>query len=240
MTQRVAAVVTAADALGQLPVLVAYNIPKRDCGSYSSGGATNGLAYSAWIDAFATGIGSHPAVVILEPDAVASAGCLSSQEQNSRYGLLAGAIERLNSGGRTSVYLDAGNARWIDAPTMAARLLAAGVVAAHGFSVNVANFDTTASETAYGRELSALIGQKPFVIDTSRNGRGALADSGWCNPTGRALGALPGSETGDPRVEALLWIKHPGRSDGPCGRGEPPAGVFWPSYALALATAAGW
>ena len=240
LKQRVAALVTTAGALRQLPVLVAYNIPQRDCGSYSGGGATTGAAYEAWINAFAAGIGSRPAVVILEPDAVAAAGCLSMRQQDARYALLTGAIERLNSDGHTSVYLDAGNARWIDAPTMARRLLAAGLSKARGFSLNVANFDSTASETNYGRRLSALIGDKPFVIDTSRNGRGASATSGWCNPRGRALGALPGSAPGDPRVDALLWIKHPGRSDGSCGRGEPAAGVFWPAYALGLATAAGW
>src|SRR4051812_30594421 len=41
--------VTAAAALGQVPTLVAYNIPKRDCGSYSSGGATSADAYKTWI-----------------------------------------------------------------------------------------------------------------------------------------------------------------------------------------------
>ncbi len=49
--------VTASAALGQVPTLVAYNIPKRDCGSYSSGGATSGDAYKTWIRQVAAGIG---------------------------------------------------------------------------------------------------------------------------------------------------------------------------------------
>ena len=41
---------------GQVPVLVAYNIPGRDCSQYSAGGATTGDAYKAWIDGFVAGL----------------------------------------------------------------------------------------------------------------------------------------------------------------------------------------
>src|SRR6266498_4276283 len=53
---------------GQVPVLVAYNIPFRDCAQYSAGGATTVAEYDAWIDGFAAGIGNYKAVVLLEPD----------------------------------------------------------------------------------------------------------------------------------------------------------------------------
>ena len=49
-------------------MLVAYNIPFRDCAQYSAGGATSVAEYEAWIDAVAAGIGDREAVVILEPD----------------------------------------------------------------------------------------------------------------------------------------------------------------------------
>ena len=49
-------------------MLVAYNIPFRDCAQFSAGGATTTDEYLAWIDGFARGIGSAEAVVILEPD----------------------------------------------------------------------------------------------------------------------------------------------------------------------------
>src|SRR6187401_2235755 len=52
----------------RVPVLVAYNLPYRDCAQYSGGGAVDSAAYRAWIDAFARGIGAGKAVVILEPD----------------------------------------------------------------------------------------------------------------------------------------------------------------------------
>ncbi len=51
-----------------VPVLVAYNLPFRDCAQYSAGGATDTAAYKDWIDGFARGIGGDRAIVILEPD----------------------------------------------------------------------------------------------------------------------------------------------------------------------------
>ena len=55
---------------GTVPILVAYNIPFRDCAQFSAGGATSVAEYKAWIDGFAAGIGNGKAVVILEPDSL--------------------------------------------------------------------------------------------------------------------------------------------------------------------------
>ncbi|MBI0296384.1 glycoside hydrolase family 6 protein, partial [Streptomyces sp. PRKS01-29] len=60
-----------ADWQGRLPVLALYNIPGRDCGSYSSGGADGLAAYQAWIDAVAEGIGDREVMIVLEPDSLA-------------------------------------------------------------------------------------------------------------------------------------------------------------------------
>lgn len=94
-----------------------------------------------------------------------------------------------------------------------------------------------------------------FVIDTSRNGQGPWTPPAgrypdpqdWCNPPGRGLGARPTSRTNHPLVDALLWIKVPGESDGQCSRGlgngvvdpewgrvDPPAGQWFPEQALQL------
>src|SRR5436309_3408478 len=62
--------VMSAQASGSIAVLVAYNVPFRDCGEYSSGGAATLAEYEDWIDGFSAGIGDHPAIVILEPDAL--------------------------------------------------------------------------------------------------------------------------------------------------------------------------
>jgi endoglucanase len=75
-------------------------------------------------------------------------------------------------------------------------------------------------------------GLKRFVIDTSRNRQGPWTPTAsypdsqdWCNPPGRGLGLLPTADTGSTLVDAYLWVKIPGESDGECTRGLGPAGT---------------
>ncbi|WP_280679927.1 glycoside hydrolase family 6 protein [Kitasatospora sp. MAA19] len=223
-------------------VFVAYNIPHRDCGLYSAGGAADAASYRAWISGVAEALGDRRAWVVLEPDAVAHTldtcgikGDLAAE----RYGLLAFAVQELKKRPQVRVYLDAGNPGWAQDPAeLSTALRKSGIAAADGFAVNVANFYDTDRNAAYGGRLSAALGGKHFVIDTSRNGNGPLGGDAWCNPPGRALGERPTADTGRPGVDAYLWIKNPGESDGECGRGEPRAGEFWLPYALGLAQAA--
>ena len=236
MQSDVSGYVTAAGA--NVPVLVAYNIPQRDCGGYSAGGTT-AAGYLDWIKGMAAGIGSHPAWVVVEPDAIAGLDCLSSADQATRLALLSQAVTILKANGNTRVYLDAGNSHWQTAVVMAARLQSANIAAANGFSINVSNFIATAENVTYGQAISAATNGKHFVIDTSRNGLGAPADGEWCNPAGRALGTLPTTNTGNAAIDAFLWIKAPGESDGNCN-GGPNAGVWWTDYALGLAQRAAY
>lgn len=233
---------------GALPVMVAYNIPARDCGLYSSGGVNSPDGYRAWIDDFAAGIGDQPAVVVLEPDALAGITCLTPENQRIRYELLSYAVEQLTTLPHTAVYIDAGNAQWVSVAEMADRLKRVKVELAAGFALNVSNFIKTSDTINYGTMIAKTINaEKPihFVIDTSRNGLGPLPVSedptgeNWCNPPGRALGTPPTTETDSPLVDAYLWVKGPGESDGTC-KGGPRAGEWWPEYALGLAQRAEW
>ncbi|MDQ0777011.1 endoglucanase [Streptomyces aurantiacus] len=223
-------------------LLVVYNIPHRDCGQFSGGGAADGNAYRAFIDQVAGGIGDRATTVILEPDAVLHMvdGCTPAEFHEERYDLLRGAVDKFKSLKNTKVYLDAGNAGWGKPDAIFEPLKLAGVEKADGFAVNVSNFYTTAASKKYGKELSAKAGNKPFVIDTSRNGNGPYTEGdpaeNWCNPPGRALGESPTTKTGDDLVDAYLWVKRPGESDGTCKDG-PKAGQWWPEYALKLAKA---
>jgi endoglucanase len=244
---------TAAAAAGELPVLVAYNVPGRDCGSYSRGGAADADAYLAWIGSFAAALGDRPAVVVLEPDAVPQAvvGC-PGLDPAARYQLLAQAVDILERQPGTVTYVDAGNADWVsDLPALAGALRRSGVDRADGFALNVSNYETTDVSAEYGLALSRELeaGAPPgtptphFVIDTSRNGAGpppetASEEGRWCNPAGRRLGEPPTTSPDLPRVDALLWIKQPGDSDGTCG-GGPPAGQWWPQMAADLVAGAG-
>jgi endoglucanase len=225
--------VSAAAAQGTVPVLVAYNIPQRDCGQYSAGGARGADNYRRWIRAFAAGIRNRGAVVILEPDATMVTDCLSPERRDERFRLLSEAVDALKGAGAT-VYLDGGSATYGRPQEMAERLRASGIARADGFALNVSNFIATPRVIAAGEQLSRLVGGKHFVIDTSRNGAGTANGHDWCNAQNQALGTAPTTRTGHALVDAFLWIKHPGESDGTCN-GGPGAGAWWGDYALGLA-----
>src|SRR6476469_526136 len=98
--------VTTITSAGALPVLVAYNIYQLDCGT---GGAATASAYKTWISAFASGLAGRKAAFVLEPDAIAAMGCLSSADQQTRLDLLSYAVQTLKAQGQTVVYLDGGH-----------------------------------------------------------------------------------------------------------------------------------
>jgi endoglucanase len=120
--------------------------------------------------------------------------------------------------------------------------------------------DPTLNTSGINLRYSTMLGDvEPtarYVIDTSRNGQGpwrppAYPDpQDWCNPPDRGLGRAPTLTTGEPLVDAYLWVKTPGESDGECTRGlgpagetvdpewgivDPGAGDWFPEMALALA-----
>ncbi|WP_367326344.1 glycoside hydrolase family 6 protein [Streptomyces sp. HUAS ZL42] len=238
ITSRVRAVTSGAVAQGRVPVVVAYAIPDRDCGGASQGGAPDLDAYDAWIDRFAAGLGSGEVIVVLEPDSIAQSGCLTGGQRADRFASLSRAGRVLKAANpRTRVYYDAGHSGWNPPAKQAAWLKQAGAASAassDGIFSNVSNFHTTADEIAYDRQvLDALGGPAGLgaVIDTSRNGNGAPTDGTWCDPDGRKIGTAPTTNTGKARIDAYLWVKLPGESDG-C-KGSP--GTFTPSYAYDLA-----
>ncbi|PSM40108.1 endoglucanase [Streptomyces dioscori] len=238
ITARVRAVTSAGAAKGGVPVVVPYAIPDRDCGGASQGGAPDLGAYDGWIEKFAAGLGTREVVVILEPDAIAQSDCLSEGQRTARFGALARAGRVLKAANpKARVYFDAGHSDW-NTPQKQAGLLrragAASAASSDGIFSNVSNFNRTGDEVAYVRRtLEALGGPASLgaVIDTSRNGNGAPADGEWCDPAGRKLGQAPTLSTGEARIDAYLWVKLPGESDG-C-RGTP--GTFTPDYAYDLA-----
>jgi endoglucanase len=134
-----------------------------------------------------------------------------------------------------AVYIDAGHGNWGKNPALIAQyLVQAGVKNARGISVNVSNYQTTDDSAAYAREILQLLGGGGAVIDTSRNGVGPTPDNEWCNAPGRKLGISP-RVSSDTSIDAYLWIKYPGESDGSCGGGTP-EGTWWQDYALGLAS----
>jgi endoglucanase len=272
-----------------VPVLVAYDIPGRDCAQYSAGGALSQADYQAWISGLAQGIGGGRAV-ILEPDALgnlpSNCGLPASSypfTDAERIAELQYAVGALEHDPRVGVYLDGTHSAWQSVGTMTQRLLAAGVQQAQGFFVNVSNYQPTAELLDYGTWISDCIAMVTdrsnayfgnpagcasqyypatqsdfstwglttqwyaqnmgdavattrFVVDTSRNGHGpnsmqgyasapydqpasvisTLAGGNWCNPPASGLGLRPTASTGVPLLDAYLWVKTPGQSDGQC------------------------
>ena len=237
----VARYIGAAQAAGSMPVLALYAIPHRDCGSFAAGGFATAADYRQWIDGVTASLGSSPAAIILEPDALDMADCLSPDQRQERFGLLRYAVDSLIHDPAAAVYIDGGHSRWLSADEIAARLDQVGVEHARGFSLNTANFYTTDEEIGYGEAVSGLTNGSHYVVDTSRNGAGPAPDAplNWCNPSGRAVGAPPTTDTAGAHADAYLWIKRPGDSDGACGRGEPGPGHFMYQYAIELARNAG-
>jgi len=239
--QLVRRVTLAATKAHAIPIIVAYNLPDRDaCGKESATYGPTPAAYQEWINQLAAAIGTGDDIVIVEPDGLPDIvrDCLSPAQSSERYQLLRYAMKQLGALPHTRVYLDAGNPGEITDPYgLVEPLQAAGIRYGRGFSANVSNFQWTATVVTWSQQLEhALGGKVGAVVDTSRNGRGPYTgpDSPqWCNPPGRALGPAP---TWDPApgIDAYLWIKDPGASDGSC-RGGPPAGQYWPKYAESLA-----
>jgi endoglucanase len=337
-----------ATAKGTVPVLVAYNIPFRDCAQFSAGGATTRAEYEAWIDGFAAGIGKRRAIVILEPDGLgiipwydpygsadgsnALEWCQPAEADpataaSDRFAMLDHAVDVLAALPNVTTYLDGTHSAWLGSGDSAQRLVAAGVTNAAGFYLNVSNYQFSVNNVQYGSWISACIayativvagdffncpnqywngGPHPakiadllgewtgvaldrfgewsddtdepahntsginlryqnmlgdveptahYVIDTSRNGEGPWPapvypdPQDWCNPPDRELGLAPTLDTGAALVDAYLWVKIPGESDGECTRGlgpagetvdpewgliDPPAGRWFPEMALDL------
>ena len=180
----------------------------------------------------------------------------------------------------TFLYVDAAHSGWLgwtDNTTKIATIFqevltaAGGADKVRGFASNVANYtvlDATSElfdyqgnpchdEVTYVQNLAAAlaavgISDKGFIIDTSRNGRGGIRSEwgAWCNVRGAGIGERPATSP-RPGLDAYVWIKPPGESDGTsdpsaprfdahCAGpdstpGAPQAGQWFDSYFVQLA-----
>jgi endoglucanase len=235
VTSVVSEYITAANSAGQVPAIVVYEIPNRDCGGASAGGAPDLNAYANWVSLFAQGLGSEPVIVLLEPDSLALLTCLNASEITARSNAIANAVTTIKTANpNAKVYLDGGHSRWNSATVAADRLKAAGVMQADGFYTNVSNYQFTDAEITFGKAVLAALGNPANlhqIIDVSRNGNGPDARGEWCDPAGRKVGQDPTLDTGVDTVDGLIWAKLPGEADGCAGS----AGSFVPDLAYRLA-----
>ncbi|WP_158849604.1 glycoside hydrolase family 6 protein [Saccharothrix deserti] len=235
----VSSFVGAAASAGKIPILVVYNIPNRDCGGASGGGAPSHSAYRAWVDEVAAGLAGRPATIVLEPDVLPiMSNCQNADQQSQTRASMSYAGKKLKSGSaQAKVYYDIGNSAWLSPSEAANRLRAADISnSADGISSNVSNYRSTSDEVNFVKNVLNAVGDSRLkaVVDTSRNGNGPQGTE-WCDPPGRAIGTPSTTNTGDARIAAFLWVKLPGEADGCIA----PAGQFVPQRAYDLAIAAG-
>jgi cellulose 1,4-beta-cellobiosidase len=177
------------------------------------------------------------------------------------------------------LYVDAAHAGWLGWPRNLVKSLAlfkevlamaGGPDRIRGFAVDVSNYDPAQDPTAPKRDPAAApndelgyvedlakalptvgITGKAFVIDTSRDGvpNVRTEPGNWCNIKGAGLGERPQAAPA-PNVDAYLWIKVPGESDGTADAkaarfdancvsddatpGAPEAGLLFEPYLLDL------
>ena len=219
-------------AYPQLPILVMYNIPNRDVGQYSKGGAKTKERYLDFVERFCRGVGNDSPIIIYEPDALPHSTLLSEEEQEWRLELMKESLEYITNNCNGIVYIDVGHSNWLSPEKVDELLTKISNPKVRGFSVNVCNYRTTRECMKWSRKICKLRKDDYFVIDTSRNGNGPLNDE-WCNPQGRAIGESPTCDTSTEKCDAYVWIKIPGESDGKCN-GGPKAGMFWGEQAEEL------
>ncbi len=224
-----------AASAGQVPVYVLYGMRSVACADGNTGASA--VSYKNWVKSLNSAMGSTKSVVIIEPDELALDYC-GSDYTTKRRRLISEVIGLLQKS-NLELYVDIGHGSWLSVTEAAAILNEVGVQATNGFSLNVSNFTTTAVNTSFGDALSASLGGAHYVIDTSRNGKGPNEAHEWCNPSGRALGERSKTLGSSSKLDAYIWIKYPGESDGTCN-GGPSEGQWWPEYALGLAKQAGY
>ena len=199
-------------------------------GHHSKGGADSDDEYLRFIQEFCNAIGDKSPIVIYEPDCIPHMEQMGFIDGLDRMKLIKASVELL-SRTNAKVYLDIGHPKWLSVPKAVSYLTMCDVHKVRGFALNTSNYYATSTCYKHGKSSSQRLKDKHFIIDTSRNGNGANKDH--FNPYGRAIGQTPTTDTCDEKVDAYLWVKVPGESDGRVN-GGPKAGRFSHNLALDL------
>ena len=175
-----------------------------------------------------------------------AAKCAASDQVYRRS--IAYAISKLKQPNVT-LYIDAAHAGWLGWGNSASKIAsifkdvltqAGGADKVRGFATNVSNYNTVSGkdgkklgpsnpcpdEESYIKQLSrALLTEgikgKTFIIDTARDGKVVRGSwSSWCNIKGAGLGPRPQASP-MPLVDAYVWVKPPGESDGTTDKKSP-------------------
>ncbi|KAK2801264.1 hypothetical protein FQN50_007824 [Emmonsiellopsis sp. PD_5] len=108
-----------------------------------------------------------------------------------------------------------------------------------GFSINVSNYFPFQTESQYADSLASALGGQGlptrFIIDQGRVAPDRADTGEWCNVEGAGFGQPATTQTENPNVDSIVWVKPGGESDGQCGMGgAPAAGAWFDAYAQML------
>jgi endoglucanase len=238
------------DQPGAVPQMVVMRHQGKSCGgNYTAGGAAEDARARQWYQDFAAAIGDARVVIGFEPDSLGTIECLAPHRRDDRIELLRYGVDVLSQLPNATIYLEAGAADWEPAAKTAAQLRRIGVHKVRGFMLNVTHHEWTRANVEHGLDISRRVGGKPFIINTSYNGRGPLHYKRWlnrakhkwrriniwCHPGMRGLGPAPTTQTAHPKVDGYLYINRPGYSAGSCNGGPLPIGTWWPERGLMYA-----
>jgi endoglucanase len=216
---------------------------------YQAGGSAEDARTRAWYHEFAAGVGNARVVIGFEPDSLGTLECLAPSRRRARLDLLRYGVDVLSALPNATIYLEAGAADWEAASRTAQQLRYIGIHKVRGFMLNVTHHAWTQHNIRHGLEISRRVGGKPFIVNTSFNGRGPVhvrrwisrrpkkwrTINVWCHPLRRGLGIAPTTSTHHPLVDGYMWINRPGYSAGSCNGGPLPVGSWWPERALMYA-----
>ncbi len=229
-----------AEAAGKKGLLTMYDIPGRDLGNFSKGGAASSEAYLANVNTVAQSIGNRKADVILEPDALMHSTRMDPAAGSARRQLMHQAVDILTAQPNTTVSIAAGGPGWAPPAKVAELLIESGIEKARNFSVGESSFTPVGKLTNYGDAVVAELAKRGvtgvhYSVETARNGveGHATGTASWAEMDGAASGYRPTTDQAiiqNPNVSAYNWIKTPWHADGRIA----PAGSFIPDYAIKL------
>jgi endoglucanase len=235
------------DQPGSVPQMIVMRHQGKECHSgYLGGGEAEDRAQMAWYDEFAKAVGDDRVVIGFEPDSLGTLSCLAPSRRAARLRTMRYGVDVFSQLPNATIYLEAGASDWEPAAKTARELRAIGIEKVRGFMLNVTHHDWTRNNIRHGLDISRRVGGKPFIINTSYNGRGPVhfkkipgqasrRINVWCNPGFRGLGPAPTTRTSNPKVDGYLYINRPGYSAGSCNGGPLPVGTWWPERALMYA-----
>ncbi|QRV95446.1 glycoside hydrolase family 6 protein [Ceratobasidium sp. AG-Ba] len=189
--------------------------------------------------------------ISLEPDSIGNMvtnlsvpKCGNAAPAHKR--LIALAIAILSTRPNVSIYLDGAHAGWLGWPdnlgptaTVLGDILATAKkqnssANVRGLVTNVSNYNGLGNQQQAGRdELVYINNLKPlldnvgypahFLVDQGRAGNQvATRDGGdWCNFKYAGFGPRPSTTTPSPLIDAIVWVKPGGESDGTSGTSSP-------------------